>query len=414
MKLRNIGFSIVILFSVFQPGLSQDKGPIDVDVRQVSERTMVLRVAGGDNNIVALNTKKGIVVIDTGVSPTAATTVRRKIEETFKRKDFAFVINTHFHGDHTGGNQTFADATIVGHENCPDQMKKDEERRKASIPQYKAAAERMRKSLENVDKDSEQARTLSARMAYYSLMVEDFEKNFVATPPELVFNDRLGLNLGDLSLQLFFFGPAHSNNDILIYCPEEKLWLTGDLFAPGVNPYIDSERVPFLSGWMENLQMMLDTETQTREIIPGHGEPLAFGDLKSKVEYVKEKEQEFAGKESAFHAFKKVIGDKSIDEACEKLRAMHSRPDGYYILHPEIDQFAYRLMLDGKLDDALKIMKVLSELFPDSGMAFDSLGEAYLRKGDKDLALANFQKSLELDPKNRNAEEKLKSLRSKK
>jgi tetratricopeptide (TPR) repeat protein len=83
-------------------------------------------------------------------------------------------------------------------------------------------------------------------------------------------------------------------------------------------------------------------------------------------------------------------------------------------LHPEIDQYAYRMMLDGKVDEALEIFKVLAELFPASDIAFDSLGEGYMRKENTEMAISSFKKSLELNPDNRNAQEKLKALQIKK
>ena len=72
------------------------------------------------------------------------------------------------------------------------------------------------------------------------------------------------------------------------------------------------------------------------------------------------------------------------------------------------------MMLDGKNDEALQIFEVLAELFPDSDVAYDSLGEAYMRKGSIEKAIVCFKKSLELNPDNRNAQDKLKELQIKK
>ena len=63
------------------------------------------------------------------------------------------------------------------------------------------------------------------------------------------------------------------------------------------------------------------------------------------------------------------------------------------------------------MDDALAIFTVLADLFPENDMAFDSLGEAYLRKGDKEHAKASFQRAVELNPENSNASAKLASLK---
>jgi glyoxylase-like metal-dependent hydrolase (beta-lactamase superfamily II) len=384
-----------------------------LEVVNVSERIRILRAAGADNNIIALNTEEGIVVIDTGISPSTAKRMRRRMEEEFQRRDFAFVINTHYHGDHTYGNQAFADVVIVGHQNAPEQMRSDEGRRTSQIPQFKAAVAKMGMALEKMDKDSQQAKSLAARKAFYSNLVEDYEKSFVLTPPTKLFKGQMGLDLGDVTLQLTHFGSAHTESDILIYCPEESIWFTGDLFAAGHDLYIDSSRVPHINRWMENIRMILRSRGESSRILPGHGDFLPFSDLETKLETIQSRAREFSGKESAFLAFKRIHEEEGMEKACIKLRSMHAQPDRYYTLYPEIDQYAYRLMLADKLDEALEAMTLLADLFPDSDTAFDSLGEVYLKKGMKELAVKNFKKSLELNPKNRNAQAKLKMLQGK-
>ena len=130
--------------------------------------------------------------------------------------------------------------------------------------------------------------------------------------------------------------------------------------------------------------------------------------------YIKTKQKEFAGKESAFFIFKKVFEEQGLESSLRVLKDLKAKPDQFYTLHPEIDQFAYRLMLKEQLDEAFAIFMVLAELFPDSYLAFDILGEVYKRMGEKEKAIQSFEKSLELNPDNRNASLQLKSLREKK
>ncbi len=67
-------------------------------------------------SIVAFATDKGIVVVDTFGVPEVDTQLREVIARELGRSDFRVLINTHEHGDHTGGNSAYADCTIVGHE----------------------------------------------------------------------------------------------------------------------------------------------------------------------------------------------------------------------------------------------------------------------------------------------------------
>ena len=66
-----------------------------------------------------------------------------------------------------------------------------------------------------------------------------------------------------------------------------------------------------------------------------------------------------------------------------------------------------------KLTDAIRIFQLNVALYPKSWNVYDSLGEAYMNHGDKDLAIQNYQKSLELNPKNRGAVQALGKLNSK-
>jgi Flp pilus assembly protein TadD len=68
------------------------------------------------------------------------------------------------------------------------------------------------------------------------------------------------------------------------------------------------------------------------------------------------------------------------------------------------------LLQSKKVSEAIAVFKVNVELYPNSANVYDSLGEAYMTAGQKDLAMTNYKKSLELNPKNQNAVNMLKKL----
>jgi len=72
--------------------------------------------------------------------------------------------------------------------------------------------------------------------------------------------------------------------------------------------------------------------------------------------------------------------------------------------------FGYELMNDNLLDEAIEIFKLNAKLFPDMPNVWDSLGEAYMNKGENKLAIESFKKVLELDPENQNAKKMLEKL----
>jgi len=77
-----------------------------------------------------------------------------------------------------------------------------------------------------------------------------------------------------------------------------------------------------------------------------------------------------------------------------------------------LNQLGYSLLYSGHEKDAIRVFQQNVQEYPQSANVYDSLGEAYMKAGEKDLAIANYEKSLQLDPKNQNAVEQLKKLRA--
>jgi tetratricopeptide (TPR) repeat protein len=107
-----------------------------------------------------------------------------------------------------------------------------------------------------------------------------------------------------------------------------------------------------------------------------------------------------------------AFNEKGIDEVAKVFEYLKKK-------HPdEIDEgtlnnLGYRLLRSKKIQDAIKIFKLNVDLHPDYANGYDSLAEAYMNAGEDELAIKNYQKSLELDPSNDNAKEMLKRLKKK-
>jgi len=79
----------------------------------------------------------------------------------------------------------------------------------------------------------------------------------------------------------------------------------------------------------------------------------------------------------------------------------------------QLNSLGYRLLGNNKLKEAIEVFKFVVSEYPESANAYDSLGEAYMKAGEKELAIKNYERSLELDPKNENAKKMLEHLRKK-
>ena len=100
-----------------------------------------------------------------------------------------------------------------------------------------------------------------------------------------------------------------------------------------------------------------------------------------------------------------------ISEAIEGYRKIkQDTPNNAAVQENRFNQMGYNLVQQKKLSEAIVLFKLNVEFYPKSWNAYDSLAEAYMTNGEKDLAIANYKKSLELNPQNSNAREKLKKL----
>lgn len=108
-----------------------------------------------------------------------------------------------------------------------------------------------------------------------------------------------------------------------------------------------------------------------------------------------------------------VIERSGVTAALTQFRQMRARPDEYSLSESEMNSLGYYFLNTRKaVDAAVAVFRLNVEAFPNSANAYDSLGEAYMAKGDKELAIRNYQRSLELNPQNTNAVEMLKKLRA--
>ncbi|HYG81510.1 MAG TPA: nuclear transport factor 2 family protein [Pyrinomonadaceae bacterium] len=105
-----------------------------------------------------------------------------------------------------------------------------------------------------------------------------------------------------------------------------------------------------------------------------------------------------------------IITDKGIEAALQSYRTL-KQSDDYYVSESQLNALGYRLLGMKKVREAIEIFKLNVEAYPQSANVYDSLGEAYMIDGDRELAVRNYQRAVELNPQNANAVEMLKKLR---
>lgn len=107
-----------------------------------------------------------------------------------------------------------------------------------------------------------------------------------------------------------------------------------------------------------------------------------------------------------------TIAEKDVASAIAQYRELKAGKTAseYNFGETELNQLGYQLLQMKKVTEAIEIFKLNVEMYPQSANAYDSLGEGFMVHGEKDLSIANYKKSVELDPKNTNATAKLAEL----
>jgi tetratricopeptide (TPR) repeat protein len=120
-------------------------------------------------------------------------------------------------------------------------------------------------------------------------------------------------------------------------------------------------------------------------------------------------------KPSIYEPIMELVLADSIPAAINKYHDLKkNHPNDYNFKESQLNGFGYQLLQVGKVDLAIAMFKLNIESYPESANVYDSMGEAYMVKGNKDEAIANYEKSLKLNPKNKNAEDNIKKLKESK
>lgn len=232
--------------------------------------------------------KDGIVVVDSLISAKEAQRFIKDIRK-ISGKPILYVINTHYHLDHTFGNAEFAKlgAVIVSHANCRENMiKKGED------------------TLKNIKE--------------YGLTPEQMEGTVIAYP-SLTFTDRMSIDLGDESVDLIYVASSHTTGNILVRVPDKKVLFTGDILFTDFHPYMADGDIP---GWIRNIDYIETLDVD--RIIPGHGPLSGKKDLSDMKNYL-----------IAFDSKAKELSAHSNDTkaiSAEMLKSLPSRTQGQWMV----------------------------------------------------------------------------------
>jgi len=116
------------------------------------------------------------------------------------------------------------------------------------------------------------------------------------------------------------------------------------------------------------------------------------------------------GLPATLECFRIELGRQGFDHAEDVYAAMQKESPSFKLDESVVNTWGLELLTDNHVPEAIDIFKLNAKNYPDSGNVYDSLGEAYMQSGQKQLAIDSYKKSLEKDPSNDNARQKLKDL----
>lgn len=410
--------------------------------------------------VAALSTDKGIVVIDTTAAPSLDKYFREIIARELGRNDFAYLINTHEHSDHTSGNGVYSDCEIIAHEACAKGIQENFEGLARRLAAYDEHIPELKAELEELDPESAEAKLTSERISRFSMLREDLKGDWKPTFPTRTFSESLTLDMGNMKIELYYMGGVHTASDIFVLAPEEGLLFTGDMMAdewftesPGcLKSFAIRENItrntPVL---MKNWRKLLARKDEIKDYIPGHwngdlqhkgfmerhdyvdvlhtGIALAIKEGRNITDILREFDArtkfphlirtpgftvpgnhynsvlaiygDLTGMRSAINALRNELDEGRIKAIVAAVKADHAKSvRKYFYMEAGFNQLGYMYVAREKLDEALAVFKLATEFYPASWNSFDSLAECYKTTGALDLAESNYLKSIELNPEN--------------
>lgn len=212
--------------------VTQQAQPVPVTTTDLGDGLYMLQGRGG--NVGVLAGEDGVFVIDSqyaDMAPGILSAINEIAGDTPR-----YLVNTHWHGDHTGGNAILGDtgATIIAHQGVRDRV------------------------------------TVDVTREFFGQMSTTPAKPEEAWPV-ITFNDQMTLYLNGQTVRLMHAPNAHTDGDTFIYFEEANVLHTGDLMFSGMFPFVDITSGGSFAGFAAASQAMYDAIDDDTRIIPGHG-----------------------------------------------------------------------------------------------------------------------------------------------
>jgi len=352
-------------------------------------------------NVYASIGDDGILLVDTGLPQDADKTL--KAIRSISDAPVNTIIITHTHQDHLGGLPLMGgEAKIIAHENAMEDR-------------------------------------------YYSL-----EPNKLFKGETVSVKDTMTIRFNDETIRIETIPPGHFDDDIIVHFVDSNVLCIGGLMTPNNYFYVDYN----VGGTMDAVLDQIKKQAEKHKdavFAPGHGvdinseQALAYHEaMMESIDFIKGKLKEGISRENLLeidilkewdsytsagisHAFwinlvarsmgsedealtpiveplTKTLEAESIEAMFDQYKKLKTdKPDDFNYGEAQLNMLGYQLIYRNRLDEALKVLKLNMDEFPESANVYDSYGEVLLTKGDTTKAIEYYERALEVDSTFRNA-----------
>lgn len=201
-------------------------------------------ISGNGGNITLYNGETD-VLIDNGYTKNSDSLLRLL---TDKGANIDYVINTHWHGDHTGGNLVLADATIIGHENVHVRLSSPQEVKFFNI-KTKAQPEEAK--------------------------------------PDITYQTEISLFVDDQQFNIVYYFDSHTDSDSAVFIQPANIAVLGDLYFSNMFPFIDPDSKANINNLIISLESVIEKIDDKTLVVPGHGKLSNQAELQATINMLK-------------------------------------------------------------------------------------------------------------------------------
>jgi cyclase len=221
----------------------------------------------GANSPVILTDSEALIV-DSSITPASARAMVADLK-AITPKPIHFVVDSHYHYDHAFGNQIYGpEVQVIGHDNTRKRLLTNETLTQytylSSVEPVPARLQQLRQRIAT-EKDAQAKAALERQVKAQENYLQEV-KEIKVTPPNLTFDRDMTIVRGGREMRIMYLGRGHTDTDVVVYLPKERLVCTGDLMESIISYMGDS----YPDEWSATLDRLLALDFDT--VLPGHGQ----------------------------------------------------------------------------------------------------------------------------------------------